>query len=108
MWRTADGSRLKILRSDLGRVGRRWRQALRGSRPIPGQGSPRADLAALRPLARLARGARQIGVIRRPGCGCSYPVFASRLGGDAFHVVTRPLRGGSNAIVSIRIVVRGR
>jgi hypothetical protein len=101
MWKTRDGQQLRVIRSDLRHMNRRLRQQRR---------KPRAredDLSLMYPLARLARKARQVGIIRHPTCGCGYPVFASQLGRRRVHLVTRPLAGGGNAIVSIRIIVRG-
>lgn len=103
MWKTRDGKRLNLLHSDLTRVKSRLRRRkVRGLQPKAGT-STGGDFSFLRPLKRLANGARQIGVLRRPDCNCVYPVFTATLGRREFRILTRPLPNGVNAIISIRI-----
>jgi hypothetical protein len=63
------------------------------------------DFSLVRPLKQLAQRARQVGILRRPGCACVYPIFSAQLGPREVRILTRPLSNGENAIISIRVLL---
>ncbi len=104
MWTSRDGRRLRLLRSDMDRVGSGLRSALARGKPAALRRGSKADRSYLYPLSRAARHSRYLGVEQDPHCGCTHPVFAAHLGSHELRIITRRLPDGTNAIISIRLV----
>ncbi|HEY0078669.1 MAG TPA: hypothetical protein VGB73_08485 [Pyrinomonadaceae bacterium] len=64
------------------------------------QGSMRQAFA--RTVSLLAQGASRIGALRHRRSGERFPVYATNYGGSTFELVTRPIEGAEETIVSLR------
>ncbi|HEX8474408.1 MAG TPA: GIY-YIG nuclease family protein [Pyrinomonadaceae bacterium] len=100
MW-TRDGHDLVISREKMERLMPQIREA--GLHPLV-ERNYRGSLprAVGHSLGQLASHARRIGAWRSAGSGRRYPVFASRVGGLGYQIITQSLRDGRDEVVAIR------
>lgn len=103
MWTTLDGHTLRISRPVFDALVDRYR---RFSARLPGAPAGRRTVDPSRVVAyvlgQIARRARHSGRLQPVGAGSAHPVFTSDAYGQSFRLVTRPLDGAGQAIVSVQ------